>query len=253
MALNPPILPSGLPAAVNGEYMVLRREDISAEVRLENGTKFKGDGVLYLTTARLVFVNKKHNAVMLAFDVPLALMSGEKFQQPIFGANYIEGHVRPLYNLIPCDGRFKFWFMSGGTGTFLPLFYDLAKQVRRSRNRGPDPRFVEAVSRGNLRNVAYVDPNDPTVIFVQQPPPAPQMTQQLNYYYPEAPQPSAPPAEPVYQGVPAQAQGYPPAYAPPAAPQQAGYAQPAGYNGPPVYQQPGVYQPPAAGYGYPPR
>lgn len=229
--------------------MVLRREDISAEIRLDNGTKFKGDGVLYLTTARLVFVNKKSNAAMIAFDVPLALMSGEKFQQPIFGANYIEGRVRPLYNLIPCDGRFKFWFMSGGTGTFLPLFYDLSRQVRRSRNRGPDPRFVEAVSRGNLRNVAYVDPNDPTVIFVQQPPSAPQMTQQLNYYYPDAPQPSAPVAEPESDPV----QTYPPGYAVPAGPPAYGPPQGQVYYQQPGYPQPGAYPPPSGGYNYPPR
>ena len=214
MALNPPLLPNRHPAPVNGEYLVLDRKDIEAEIVLDNKQKYKGKGKLYLTTLRLVFVNK-NNEAMISFDVPIDLMSNEKFNQPIFGANYISGRVLPLYDLLPCPANFKFWFMSGGTGTFLPLFYNLSEQIRRQRQRnnyGPDPRFVECVANGNLRNVAYVDPNDPSVIFVQQPSPNTAPAYNVNYYFPQpgamhpqsvsAPNhvqvaPSAPPGYPV--------------------------------------------------------
>eukprot|EP00362_Geleiidae_sp_MMETSP1317_P000360 CAMPEP_0201281530 /NCGR_PEP_ID=MMETSP1317-20130820/3138_1 /ASSEMBLY_ACC=CAM_ASM_000770 /TAXON_ID=187299 /ORGANISM="Undescribed Undescribed, Strain Undescribed" /LENGTH=61 /DNA_ID=CAMNT_0047591569 /DNA_START=46 /DNA_END=231 /DNA_ORIENTATION=- len=60
MALNPPLSWSGDPAPVEGEYFVLRRGHIEAEVQI-GPQKYKGDGQLFLTTARLVFVNKKVN------------------------------------------------------------------------------------------------------------------------------------------------------------------------------------------------
>ena len=54
-----------------------------------------------------------------AFDLPLALVFKEKFNQPIFGANYFSGICKPLYNMIPSDAEFKLWFMEGGCGKFL--------------------------------------------------------------------------------------------------------------------------------------
>lgn len=204
MALNPPVLANRMPAPVTGEYMVLVRKDIEAEIVLENHTKYKGKGKLYLTTVRLVFVSEKPGSQMNSFDVPIDLLSLEKFNQPIFGANYISGRVMPLYNLIPLPATFKFWFMSGGTGTFLPMFYNIVEQIRKRRgsgSHGPDPRFVACVAAGNLNSVAYVDPNDPSVIFIEQPQ-VPQPSQNnVGYYFPgNNPQP--PPPQPAYSSYP---------------------------------------------------
>ncbi|OMJ66031.1 hypothetical protein SteCoe_37270 [Stentor coeruleus] len=280
MALNPPVLANNMPAPVGGEFMVLVRKDIEAEIALENGTKYKGKGKLYLTTIRLVFVNDK-STNMSSFDIPIDLMTHEKFNQPIFGANYISGLVKPLYNLIPCNAKFKFWFMSGGTGTFLPLFYGITDQIRKRRingNQGPDPRFVESVASGNIQNVAYVDPNDPSVIFIQQPqnPNPPQNN--VNYYFP-VPGATAPPLpmqspypdvrEPaphnVSQPAPRAYQPQPAAYAPPPPsgysmpnqginsqypPQMANnYPPPSNYSPPGNYPPPSNYLPPG---NYPP-
>lgn len=262
MALNPPVLANNMPAPVNGEFMVLVRKDIEAEIALENGTKYKGKGRLYLTTIRLVFVSEKSSS-MSSFDIPIDLMSHEKFNQPIFGANYISGSVKPLYSLIPCNAKFKFWFMSGGTGTFLPMFYGITDQIRKRRangNQGPDPRFVESVASGNIQNVAYVDPNDPSVIFIQQPQSPSPPQNNVNYYFP-APGATAPPPpmqsypgfdRPVLNNVGQPAPGaYPPqsvAYAPPP---PSGYAMPshgAGSQYPPNlssnYPPPGNFPPP---------
>lgn len=65
-----------------------------------------------------------------AFDVPLALIVNEKFNQPIFGANYLSGICKPLYNMIPADAEFKIWFMEGGCGKFLKSFRYTIKQIR---------------------------------------------------------------------------------------------------------------------------
>jgi len=170
MALNPPLLHTGVPAPLDGEYLVLSRDGMEVEIKIENeNSKYKGKGMLYLTTARMVFVNKKNDGNWKAFDIPIAFMYNEKFNQPIFGANYVSCAVQPLYDLIPGHAKLKIWFMKGGCGTFLPLWRSIIHQIRQNNNEGPDPRFVEEVRQGNLDNIAYVDPNDPSRIFVSQP------------------------------------------------------------------------------------
>lgn len=260
MALNPPVLSDGLPAPVNGELMVLRRDDISAEFKLLTKEKYSGRGNLFLTTARLVFVNKG-SGPMQSFDIPLALMSGEKFQQPIFGANYVEGNVQPLYGLIPSDAHFKLKFMSGGASTFLKLFYNIAHQIRHNRGRGPDQRFLETVSSGRLREAAYMDPNDPSVLYVSQPA-QPQPASNPNYYFPNAPPvyPQSPPPSD-YSGASSGPVYIPPPGAPPQyyAPGTSIPPPPSNYPSlseapPPILyypqSQPPQYVPPPA---YPPR
>lgn len=60
--------------------------------------KLKGKGSCILTTNRIVLLNEKGGSkdTLKAFDLPLALMFNESFEQPIFGANYIKGTVKPL-------------------------------------------------------------------------------------------------------------------------------------------------------------
>lgn len=69
-----------------------------------------------------------------AFDLPLALTFKEKFNQPIFGANYLSGTTKPMHNMIPSDAEFKIWFMEGGCGRFLKCFRMTLKQLRHASN-----------------------------------------------------------------------------------------------------------------------
>jgi len=93
--------------------------------------KLKGKGECILTTSRIILVNKERSDTFKAFDLPLHLMSGESFEQPIFGANYIKGTVRPLIqNSLPGNCEFKMWFMSGGCMKFLKTWRLLLHQVR---------------------------------------------------------------------------------------------------------------------------
>ena len=77
-----------------------------------------------MTTARIVLINLKNLAKsdFKAFDIPLALTFNEKFNQPIFGANYLSGTSKPLYGMIPNDANFKIWFMEGGCMKLLKSF-----------------------------------------------------------------------------------------------------------------------------------
>ena len=56
-----------------------------------------------MSTIRMVFVTDSGGGEMAAFDLPMANITGEKFNQPIFGANNITGTVaavRPLSALL---------------------------------------------------------------------------------------------------------------------------------------------------------
>jgi hypothetical protein len=124
---------------------------------------------MILTTCRVVVINTKENSPFKSFDLPLGLMKNEDFKQPIFGANYICGVCKPLFNLLPGDIKFKIWFMEGGCGTFVPTFLNMISSLRKNNNRGHDPKFINTITSGTFAKTAYVDQNDPSVIFLEQP------------------------------------------------------------------------------------
>ena len=122
MALNPPLTPSGEPCRVEGELFILQRKGIEYEIKCKGVKKVTGKGELVLTTARTVLINHKKSADIKAVDLPLAYIFSDKFEQPIFGANYYKGTCKPLFNMLPDDLHFKIWFMEGGCGRFLKCF-----------------------------------------------------------------------------------------------------------------------------------
>jgi len=78
--------------------------------------------------------------------------------------------VKPLFNLIPGDAKVKLWFMSGGCQKFLDIFLQVLPQIRKRKADGADPGWIKDLTSGNLNSkYAYVDPSDPTYVFVTQP------------------------------------------------------------------------------------
>ena len=117
-------------------------------------------GELHVSTIRMVFVSNS-GGDMQAFDLPMANITNEKFNQPIFGANNISGTVaavrrascrhlsQPRLRLTPCVNslsrawqianeqagvtgqlEFKLWFNEGGCATFLRVFFQAMEQLR---------------------------------------------------------------------------------------------------------------------------
>ncbi|GAB9471570.1 hypothetical protein Gpo141_00008776 [Globisporangium polare] len=152
-----------LPLANDDELFILERAKISFQTNAQ-GNKFKGKGRVYCTTQRIIFVAEKgsmqHGLFFEAFEIPLAEMTDEKFNQPIFGACSISGLVASS------DGSgekltWKIIFDNGGTGVVLPVFLKLLE--KRKKQEIIDMSFVQSQNR------AFVDPNDPTVIYIAQP------------------------------------------------------------------------------------
>lgn len=190
MALNPPVSHSGIPLRLEEEYILLERRGIEVAIWVKGMKKLSAKGKLFLTSARLVFVNNHLNDHFKSFDMPLALMFKLDFKQPIFGSNYLEMYCKPLYNMIPAEAYIKVWFTEGGCDKFLRIFDTARKQIREQIQRGKtyhDNTYNQQIAQGYFNNQAYHDPNDPTVVYTNQPQETFSNTQQFygeNYYQP---------------------------------------------------------------------
>ncbi|XP_008665159.2 uncharacterized protein [Zea mays] len=146
----------------------------------------------------MVFVASKPVGNFFAFDMPLLFVHGEKFNQPIFHCNNISGFVEPVVpdnqnRALYSTHTFKILFKEGGCGTFVPLFLNLTVSVRRynefeaqsAANMAPrvDPLQAAQTPIDDMMRHAYVDPNDPTKIYLQQPAPESQLRRR-NYHGP---------------------------------------------------------------------
>ncbi|GJP59044.1 hypothetical protein CLOP_g7101 [Closterium sp. NIES-67] len=197
MAANPQLDGQGIPVPFVGEVMVLRRDGIEFHVdkmpQVASG-KWVGRGTLFLSNIRMVFVAQPASQPpLLAFDMPLLYVHGEKFNQPIFGANNISGVVLPVadssvHAAMQTPHAFTIYFMHGGVGTFLPLFFSILRGLRSSAHpssfpaspaaapstagQSPppvDPLPTQRLPVDDMVRSAYMDPNDPTTVYLQQP------------------------------------------------------------------------------------
>ena len=153
-----------LPWSNEEELFVLRRQDINFEATIPEFGKLKSSGMFFLTNQRLVYVTESpgSRADFKSLEILLSEIAGvPKFEQPIFGANYLDIKTNS-------GARAYFTFYSGGAGTFLPVFYSLlgASEAKETTFTSP---ILRAVAEGRAGNLAFVDPNDPSVFYVTQP------------------------------------------------------------------------------------
>ena len=173
MAVNPPCT-GGVPNIFPSEVFILRRQGIEFSAKDASNQKFKGKGELHLSTIRMVFIATQGGTDgMEAFDIPMANVSGEKFNQPIFGANNLTAVVMALGNAqagVVGSVDFKLTFNEGGCSTFLQYFFKAIGQMRQIPTAVPvASAFTQAAAAGQFVNAAVVDPNDPTTCYVIQP------------------------------------------------------------------------------------
>lgn len=185
MAMNPQLFPNGMPVAFTNELFVLARDGVEFEIDKvpgAQGGRVKVKGTIYLSNIRMVFIASKPVGNLYAFDMPLLYIHGEKFNQPIFHCNNISGFVEPVvpeneHRALYSTHSFKILFKEGGCGTLVPLFFNLLNSVRQY-NQQPnvggaetrvDPLQAAQTPVDEMMRHAYVDPNDPTRIFLQQP------------------------------------------------------------------------------------
>ena len=148
-----------VPAAIEGETLILKRRGLVMDCKLAGPGKLSGKGDLFLTSHRLVFIatESKSRQDFGSLSVSLSeLTEVPCFEQPIFGANYLR--------LSTADSFINLRFYEGGCGTFLPCLY----QVYERRRDPSNSSVVMAIISGSSP-VAFVDPNDPTTFYFSQP------------------------------------------------------------------------------------
>jgi len=170
------------PVPQPGENFILKRDDISFECTLPGGAKLWGKGLFFLSTKRIVFLaeGRKNRPDFVSFGIPLDKFTAKpKFEQPIFGANYVSGAVA-LDAAQALGGGvvpFSLTFIAGGCGKFLPIFYNLVL------NPPEQESVAQAAEDGRIGQVAtaYVDPTDPSVLYLSQPTPVPDSEQTTEF------------------------------------------------------------------------
>lgn len=161
------------------EAFVLCRGGIHFSAKAGPRSKVDFYGTLYLSTLRMVVVNDKTGAECTGFDMPLATLYKEAFNQPIFGANNMTGLSPPLDTPDGTDHwKWCISFRNGGVGTFLPFFFRLLQEMRRRMAEAPPQQAQAAqvvaqavpvdVAQGFMQQ-AFVDPSDPTKFYISEP------------------------------------------------------------------------------------
>lgn len=118
-------------------------------------------------------------------------MHVQEFKQPIFGANYLQGFVSCLRGMgLQGASKFKLTFRNGGAGVFLHYFFALIEQYRIASDAARAAMLASMAPPGPggaggggvhayavpppgaaivAPRPAYVDPSDPSVVFLTQP------------------------------------------------------------------------------------
>lgn len=172
MALNTVGKASSLPIPYDNEIFLLERNHVGIEIDIKDLGRFRAkNGRIILTTLRIVFVRDEEDSRsstsdnFRSFEIPIAYISKEQFVQPIFGANYLEGDVEPFQ----CGpSRFYIYFNHGGVHTFLKMLSKLIS-VHRKGSMASDSSFVNQAKTGDIARGAFVDPSDPSTVFMTQP------------------------------------------------------------------------------------
>ena len=158
---------------MRGEHFLTARSGVQCSVKVQGLPELSAWGSVFLTHLRIVFTAKKPVALgdgqfFEAFDFPLNTLAQEQFHQPIFGANYLSGVVQPIAGMgLPGPAEFRITFKEGGCGTFLYCFMRALREARVASRAAASGAARPSISAAVPS--AFVDPSDPSVIFVVQP------------------------------------------------------------------------------------
>ncbi|KAJ3428867.1 ww domain binding protein 2 isoform e [Anaeramoeba flamelloides] len=184
-------LENGVPIPKNNEVLSETVDNMSIEGTSEDYTFSCKNGTLYLSPLRLVYVpNETVNCKFSSIQLPLKLMHGEKFDQPIFfGSPSLSGFVEPeeidktkfenglfTFGSFPQNFEFKIEFKKGKTSPFIQRFFLFMSNVNDQL-----PEMLQPVMNRHLVEeneqveeeeeeeeiIAYYNPNDPNQIIVQ--------------------------------------------------------------------------------------
>jgi len=136
----------------NGEVILIYYDGVELSLDPYNPVplmKGKKKGRIYLTSHRIVFINKDQNDLFQSFSIPFMCMRCLEIEQPVFGANYIKGEVRnEPYGKWDGTAKFKLWFNNGGAIEFGQCLLNAGKLA--SQARASQQTMQRHVNQGNI-------------------------------------------------------------------------------------------------------
>ncbi len=144
-----PELYENSPKLYQGEILLLEKNNTTFCIY---GKSY--NGIVYLSTLRIVFVSPEYS-----FDIPLANISEELFNQPIFTPNNLSGNVKMIHDeKISTKWKIQFY---DGVNTFLNIFTISLSKMREflAEPEKKDSNIKTSTS-------AFIDPNDSSVLYV---------------------------------------------------------------------------------------
>ena len=144
-----PLLIQNIPKLYEGETLLLEKKNTTFCVFEKSY-----NGMVYLSTLRLVFVSPEYS-----FDIPLANISGELFNQPIFTPNNLSGNVKMIHDeKINTTWKIQFY---DNVNTFLNVFTVSLSKMREFL-KDPEKKYTT----DQTSTSAFIDPNDSSVLYV---------------------------------------------------------------------------------------
>lgn len=149
----------------NGERILIYYDGVELGLEPSNPVpimKQKKKGRIYLTTHRVIFVNKTPAEQLQSFSMPFQNLRELDVEQPVFGANYIKGEVKsePMGQW-EGTAKFKLWFNNGGAIDFSQCLLNagrLSSQARGAQYNAP-PRSTQGSNIYPAPPPAYSAPN----------------------------------------------------------------------------------------------
>jgi hypothetical protein len=157
------------PIRYDDEYFILKSPEIKYQVNSDFQGKFTGEGILYITSLRLIIICKKVvNVLIKGFSFPLNYIYEETFKQPFFGKNYLYGkcHFNPESNF--GNSNFTVWFHKP-PGTIINVLFTLLDSYRNNNNRKLGNDVLKGLKENLFYNIFAIDNNDPSILYDIQP------------------------------------------------------------------------------------
>lgn len=126
----------------NGEYILLHCNGVQIQFEGNEQKELHGTkkGRLYLTTHRMMFVNDSSSDSLQSISFPFFCLTNIELQQPIFGANFIQGTVKAqVGSNWTGQATFKLRFVKGGAIEFGQAMLQAAKLASRNMPVEPPP------------------------------------------------------------------------------------------------------------------
>ena len=156
MALNPLLDRQGKPQLFPNEVIIIIYPRIFGSLDLNNNYRTRFEGTLYLSNARIIFLNTDYRQAAYNFALHLNLIERETFHIGYPQRSTISGYATPYGNYMPSPGNFKFEMLQD-PNPLINAFKTMISQIRTTAVRN---------NINEARTQAFVDPNDPDILYM---------------------------------------------------------------------------------------